>query len=199
MANNITVTPGAGATIACDEFTDATLGLSKFQNVKIVDGTTGSGNRWVISASGAAKVDPSGVTSPVSLAALPALSAGAAAIGTVGVTSLPSIPAGANAIGTVSVTGTVALSALPTGANTIGTVVLQLYTVAAQITPGTPVAAGRGVLINCTAAGLQALKLAGGATVLVPVNLGASILDGWSITDAPVAGTTATCIVTALS
>lgn len=42
-------------------------------------------------------------TQPVSLASLPALPAGSAAIGTVGVTSLPSLAAGSNAIGSVSV------------------------------------------------------------------------------------------------
>ena len=67
-------------------------------------------------------------TQPVSIASLPALSAGAAAIGTVGVTALPALPAGGNVIGAVTQSGTwnigtiTTLPALPAGANTIGIV-----------------------------------------------------------------------------
>jgi hypothetical protein len=54
-------------------------------------------------------------TQPVSLAALPALVAGAAAIGTVGVTALPALPAGTNQIGLVTAGGyTTQIQATPT-------------------------------------------------------------------------------------
>jgi hypothetical protein len=68
------------------------------------------------------------VTQPVSLAALPALTTGAAAIGTVGVTSLPALTTGANVIGAVTQSGTwnvgaiTTLPALAAGANIIGKV-----------------------------------------------------------------------------
>lgn len=39
MADNLTVTPGTGATVAMDEVTDGTLGSVKVQFVKLMDGT----------------------------------------------------------------------------------------------------------------------------------------------------------------
>jgi hypothetical protein len=56
MANNLAVTPGAGATVAMDELTDPTLGLSKFQVIKIADGTTGGSNKAVVKAASTAPV-----------------------------------------------------------------------------------------------------------------------------------------------
>ena len=80
------------------------------------NGTTGAVS---LTTAGALRVDASATTQPVSLAALPALPAGANAIGSVIVSTLPSLPAGANAIGSVTVT---TLPALPAGANSIGAV-----------------------------------------------------------------------------
>ena len=81
--------------------------------------STGTNQNLSLNTAGALRVDASGTTQAVSLAALPALAAGSAAIGTVGVTSLPALPAGANTIGNVGVTS---LPALPAGGNNIGSV-----------------------------------------------------------------------------
>lgn len=96
---------------------------------------------------------------------------------------------------TQPVTGTFFLATQPVS----GAVAVSPYTASAPITPGTPVTAGRGVLISCTVAGNQSLKLSGGNTITVPVNVGTSLIDNMAITDAPAAGTTATATVTALS
>lgn len=85
---------------------------------------------------GRVPVDPSGVTSPVSLATLPALVAGTANIGDVDVLTLPALVAGTALIGKVGIDqttpgttnkvsigtdGTVAINtALPAGSNAIG-------------------------------------------------------------------------------
>lgn len=76
MADNLTVTAGTGSTIGMDEVVDATLGTVKIGYGKIMDGTPDSTNKLIVSAAGAAKVDGSAVTQPVSAAALP-LPAGA--------------------------------------------------------------------------------------------------------------------------
>ena len=92
MADNVTITPGAGTTLAADELVDGTLGTVKVGFSKVMDGTLDSSNKWVISATGAGKVDGSGVTQPVSAASLP-LPTGAAtaakqpALGTAGTPS----------------------------------------------------------------------------------------------------------------
>lgn len=104
----------------------------------------------VLGAGGGLKVDGSGTALPVSLAALPALVAGSAAIGKlaansgvdigdVDVTSLPALPAGTNNIGDVDV---LTLPALAAGTNNIGDVdVLTLPAIPAgtnmigQVTP----------------------------------------------------------------
>lgn len=91
MADNVVVTAGAGTTIAADELTDATLGSCKVQYVKIMDGTLDGTSKAAVGANGL-KVDPSGVTSPVSAASLP-LPSGAStaakqpALGTAGTAS----------------------------------------------------------------------------------------------------------------
>lgn len=103
-------------------------------------GTAGTPSTDVLTVQGASsmtalKVDPSAVTSPVSLASLPALAAGTNVIGhvisdsgsTTAVTSLPAIPSGTNVIGHViadsgSTTAVTSLPALPAGTNAIGTV-----------------------------------------------------------------------------
>lgn len=61
MADNIVVTPGAGKTVLGDELTDATLGTGMAQFVKVMDGTLDSSNKLVVTSTGAAKVDGSGV------------------------------------------------------------------------------------------------------------------------------------------
>lgn len=66
MADNISVTPGTGKTVATDEVTDGVLGTVQVQIVKVMDGTLDSTNKMSISAAGAVKVDGSAVTQPVS-------------------------------------------------------------------------------------------------------------------------------------
>lgn len=66
MADNFTITQGSGTTIGADEVVDGTLGTIKTQFIKIMDGTLDSTNKLIVTSSGAVKVDPSGVTSPVS-------------------------------------------------------------------------------------------------------------------------------------
>ncbi len=94
------------------------VGLSAGSNV--VGGVTQSGT-WNVGVTGSVAVTGTffQATQPVSLAALPALAAGSAAIGTVGVTALPALPSGSNTIGAVTISSLPALSA---GTNTIGNV-----------------------------------------------------------------------------
>jgi hypothetical protein len=66
MADNVSITPGSGNTVGADEVTDATLGTVKIQYVKLMDGTLDSTTKASVGANGL-KVDPSGVTSPVSV------------------------------------------------------------------------------------------------------------------------------------
>jgi hypothetical protein len=88
-------------------------------------------------------------TQPVSLAALPALTSGAAAIGTVGVTALPALVAGAAIVGKVGIdqttpgttNGVVVNAALPAGTNQIGLVTAGGFTNTIQVTPTVQVAA----------------------------------------------------------
>jgi hypothetical protein len=56
MADNIEVTAGTGTTVHADEYTDATYGSGKSQQVKLADGTPGSGNKLVVNSSGEATV-----------------------------------------------------------------------------------------------------------------------------------------------
>lgn len=91
MADNVNITPGAGATVAADEVSDGTLGTVKVQFVKLMDGTLDGTNKAAVGANGL-KVDGSGVTQPVSAASLPlptgaATSAKQPALGTAGTPS----------------------------------------------------------------------------------------------------------------
>lgn len=65
MADNVSITAGAGTSIAADEVTDGTLGSVKVQFIKLMDGTLDSTNKAVVSAAGAVKVDASSVAVPV--------------------------------------------------------------------------------------------------------------------------------------
>jgi hypothetical protein len=66
MADNVPVTSGAGNTIAADEVVDGVLGTVKVQYTKLMDATIDSTNKLIVTASGAAKVDGSGATQPIS-------------------------------------------------------------------------------------------------------------------------------------
>lgn len=66
MADNINVTPGTGKVVATDEVIDGILGTVQVQFVKLMDGTLDSTNKLLISATGAAKVDGSASTQPIS-------------------------------------------------------------------------------------------------------------------------------------
>lgn len=84
MADNVAITAGSGTVVGADEVVDGTLGTVKVQYVKIMDGTLDGTVKAAVGAGGL-KVDPSGVTSPVSIATAPVLVAGAALIGKVDV------------------------------------------------------------------------------------------------------------------
>lgn len=66
MADNVTITPGSGKTVLADEVTEGTLGTGIVQVIKVMDATINGTNLLVITAAGAAKVDGSAVTQPVS-------------------------------------------------------------------------------------------------------------------------------------
>jgi len=61
MADNISVTPGSGATVAMDEVVDGTLGTVKVQYVKIMGGALDDTTKAAVNANGL-KVDASGVS-----------------------------------------------------------------------------------------------------------------------------------------
>lgn len=71
MADNLSVTPGTGATMAADEATDGTLGSVKVPFAKIMDGTLDSTNKLVVNSSGEMLVNGTANTQPVSLASVP--------------------------------------------------------------------------------------------------------------------------------
>src|SRR6185312_5266700 len=100
MADNVAVTAGAGTTIAADEVVDGTLGTVKVQYVKLMDGTLDSTTKAGVGANGL-KVDPSGVTSPVSLASVP--SHDVTNGGTFAVQNNAATPVGTNIIGKVGI------------------------------------------------------------------------------------------------
>jgi hypothetical protein len=52
MADNVSITPGAGATVACDELTDGVLGSVKVQYVKLMDGTLDGSTKATVGANG---------------------------------------------------------------------------------------------------------------------------------------------------
>lgn len=60
-----------------------------------------------------------------------------------------------------------------------------------------PRAGQRGVFIACSVAGDVALRMPGGV-IVVPVVVGANVLHGFEIVGRNSAGSTATCVVTAL-
>lgn len=65
MADNVSITPGTGNTVAADEVIDGTLGTVKVQYVKIMDGTLDGTAKATVNANGL-KVDGSAVTQPIS-------------------------------------------------------------------------------------------------------------------------------------
>lgn len=66
MTDNINLTPGTGVVVAADEVVDGTLGTVLVGYGKIMDGTLDGTNKLTITASGAAKIDGSATTQPVS-------------------------------------------------------------------------------------------------------------------------------------
>lgn len=72
------------------------------------------------------------------------------------------------------------------------------YVDAATITPGTPVTAGQGVAIRCTAEGNVALKLSSGTTLIVAAKVGQSWIDNIAVTDVVAGSTTGTHVVSVL-
>lgn len=79
-ADNISVTAGAGTTVAADEVTDGTLGSVKTQFIKVMDGTIDGTNKLVVTAGGAIPAVMNGVVSSTTLTTSgPGLSQGATA------------------------------------------------------------------------------------------------------------------------
>ena len=85
-----------------------------------------------------------------------------------------------------AVTGTLKVSTAPVVTATV-------------ITPGTPVPPGRKALIACSAAGNLRVKLSGGSTIDLALQVGQSELDGYAVVDVVAASTTATATVTVAS
>lgn len=77
MADNVVVTAGTGTTVAADEVVDGTLGTVKVQFVKIMDGTLDGTTKAAVGAAGL-KVDASGATQPISIAAVTPIASAAA-------------------------------------------------------------------------------------------------------------------------
>jgi len=106
MSDNVTVTPGTGATIAADEVTDGTLGTVKVQYTKLMDGTIDATTK--IAASHGVAANALRVELPTDGNGVVGLNAGQAAVGNVGcktveVTLTPTI--GGTAYGTNYVIG----------------------------------------------------------------------------------------------
>ncbi len=126
MSDNVSVTPGAGVTIAADEVTDGTLGSVKVQYVKLMDGTLDGTTKASVGANGL-KVDGSGVIQPVTVGNFPATQS-------ISATNLP-LPSGASTESTLASlngkvttvdTGNVTVSSpLPAGTNLLGHVILN--------------------------------------------------------------------------
>lgn len=56
MADNVQITEGSGTAVHADEYTDATYGSGKSQQIKVADGTPGSGNKLIVGSGGAAEI-----------------------------------------------------------------------------------------------------------------------------------------------
>ena len=72
MADRVTVSNSSASinadfTVLTDEVTDATLGTGQKQMVGIMDGTINGTDKLIVTAAGAAKVDGSAVTQPVTV------------------------------------------------------------------------------------------------------------------------------------
>lgn len=118
----------AGVALTENDIAAARIDAKRAQVLVIEDATT-RGQRLTISAGGAAKVDGSGVTQPVSIATAPALVASTAVIGKVGIDQ--TTPGTTNLV-SIGTNGTVAIgTALPAGTALLGKVGID------QTTPGT--------------------------------------------------------------
>lgn len=67
MADNVSITPGAGQLIAADGVVDGALGNVSVQYVKIMDGTLNSTNKAVVGGDGALLVDVNSIPGPVTV------------------------------------------------------------------------------------------------------------------------------------
>ena len=165
MADNVDVTPGSGTTIAADEVVDGTLGTVKVQYVKLMDGTLDGTTKASVSVNGL-KVDPSGVTSPVSLASVP--SHDVTNSGTFAVQNNAATPVGTNIIGKVGIDQTTDGTTNKVAAD------LRLAGTAADKGSGTGGAATQRIIIDSSQVGslitaLQAIA-AGATPVALPTD-----------------------------
>jgi hypothetical protein len=74
----------------------------------------------------------------------------------------------------------------------------KVYRGATTITPGTPVPAGDGIALACSAAGTLRLVMQSGSTLDLYATQGTAIIDNIAVSDVNAAGTTATCTVSVL-
>jgi hypothetical protein len=75
---------------------------------------------------------------------------------------------------------------------------VKVYRSAAPITPGTPIAAGDGIALACSAAGTLRLVMQNGSFLDFYAQQGTAIVDNIAVSDVNAANTTATCTVTVL-
>lgn len=120
MADNVNVTPGTGNIIAADEINDPTLGVVKVQYVKLMDGTLDGATKASVGSNGL-KVDPSGVTSPIS---------GSVSVNNFPVSSVPATDQVISNLGTVGNSLTVTLPAVTAQYHYITAIEMVMYPIA---------------------------------------------------------------------
>jgi hypothetical protein len=74
----------------------------------------------------------------------------------------------------------------------------KVYRSSSTITPGTPVPAGDGIALACSAAGTLRLIMQSGSSLDLYAQQGTAIIDSIAVQDVNAANTTATCTVSVL-
>lgn len=146
MADNVSITPGSGDTVLADQLTDATLGTGKAQFVKVMDGTLDSSNKLIVSSAGAAKVDGSGVTQPVSIS------------------------------GTIPISGSVSVSNFPGTQAVSGTFFQATQPVSLATAPTTTVIQPTGTNLHVVVDSAPSTAITGTVTANAGTNLNTSLL-----------------------
>jgi hypothetical protein len=165
-----------------------------------VAGTPAGGVASIQGVSGGTALPVSGTfwqtTQPVSLASLPALTAGSATIGavniasgqTIGVSSLPALAAGANAIGSVSVSnfpGTQTVSGTVTANAGSGTMAVSVASLPLPSGAATAANQPTNSAIGATTSGQTGHLVFGAASTALPT---ATTADSWPLSIVPASG-----------